>query len=267
MNTPDFANILFGGPCNRRCPFCIGQQLPERVRANNLRLFPPRNLDRFVEEVNARGIRQIVFTGTTTDPQLYRHEARLLALLRERIPGATYSLHTNGVLALKKLGTFNLYDKACISFPSFQSDTYATLMGSPKVPDLAEIIRRATIPIKVSCILTHANIAELDTFLQRCHNVGVERLVLRRLLGETRDWPVLPGREPCSVYRGNAVYDWDGMEVTYWNFDTSESTSLNLFADGTLGSSYLLTQTPELVSPLPPDSFPLPPSWRPQSVS
>jgi hypothetical protein len=31
------------------------------------------------------------------------------------------------------------------------------------------------------------------------------------------------------------------MEVTYWDFDTTTSSSINLFADGTLGASYLLT--------------------------
>jgi hypothetical protein len=247
MNTPDFANILFGGPCNRQCPFCIGQQLPAPVRANNLDVFPPLGVEKFVEAVNARGIRQIVFTGTTTDPQLYRHEAQLLDWLRARIPQATYSLHSNGAVALRKMATFNLYDKACISFPSFEAGTYARLMGSRRVPDLAEIVRRSRIPVKVSSILTEANVAQTDSFLARCHAIGVERVVLRRLFGETRAWAVLPDRQPHSFYRGNPVYDWSGMEVTCWNFDTSESTSINLFADGTLGSSYLLTQTPEFV--------------------
>ena len=66
------------------------------------------------------GIRQVVFTGTTTDPQLYRHEARLLEFLRSQLPpGTQFALHTNGRLALKKMDTFNLYDRVCISFPTF----------------------------------------------------------------------------------------------------------------------------------------------------
>ena len=68
----DFANILFAGPCNARCPFCIGRQIDPRLSVNNLREFPPRNLDRFVELILDHAIKQVVFTGTTTDPQLYR---------------------------------------------------------------------------------------------------------------------------------------------------------------------------------------------------
>lgn len=241
----DFANILFAGPCNRRCPFCIGRQLPERVNTDNLALFPPRNLGALIAEVNRLGIREVVFTGTVTDPQLYRHEAALLELLRREITtGARYSLHTNGALALQKRDVLNLYDKACISLPSFEPDTYEKMMGSRKVPDLERILAAATIPLKVSCLVNEHNVGEVDSFLDRCRRIGLRRLVLRRLYGDTRAWPLLRDRVPVRSYRSNPVYDWDGMEVTYWNFEESQSTSLNLFADGTLGESYLLARTP-----------------------
>jgi len=46
--------------------------------------------------------------------------------------------------------------------------------------------------------------------------------------------------------RNNPVYDIGGMQVTYWDFDQSASTSINLFADGTIGTSSLLSETPQL---------------------
>lgn len=239
----DFANILFGGPCNRRCWFCIGKQLPQRVQQDNLDVYPPRNLEGLIQAVLEDGTRQIVFTGTVTDPQLYRHEARLLAYLRSRLPGRVFSVHTNGALALRKLEVFNSYDKACLSFPSFRPATYERMMGSRRVPDLGAIVKTATIPLKVSCLLSDDNFSELDDFLARCQALGVPRVVLRRLYGDTREWPVLPGVEPVSSYRGNPVYDLGGMEVTCWRFEDSASTSFNLFPDGTLGRSYLLAQT------------------------
>lgn len=243
----DFANILFAGPCNRDCPFCIGRQMPDEVNVSNLDLYPLRGQEAFVEAVNREGVCQIVFTGTVTDPSLYRHQGRLLAHLRERVHGrAEYSLHTNGVLALARMDEFNQYDRACLSFPSFDPDTYSKMMGSRRVPDLAAIVRAARIPVKVSCIVNEHNVGELDTFLARCRDAGVRRVVLRRLFGETRAWNVLPGRVPAGRFRGNPVYDLDGLEVTYWDFDETGLRSLNLFADGTLGTSYLITRTPEL---------------------
>lgn len=237
----DFANVLFGGPCNRRCHYCIGKSLPDRVNVNNLNMFPPRGIDRFVDEVNARGISEIVFTGTTTDPQMYRHEVALLDLLRSRIAGARYSVHTNGALALKKMDSFNHYDRACISFPSFCEDIYERHMGSRSVPDLERILAHTQIPVKISCVLDADNAPSLSAFVARCHAIGVRRVVLRKLFGDTRTWAV--PLERVGSYRGNRVYDYRGMEVTFWDFDVSTSTSVNLFADGSLGDQYLLVES------------------------
>ena len=240
----DFANILFAGPCNARCPYCIGRQIDPRLSVNNLNEFPPRNLDRFIEMISEYDIRQVVFTGTTTDPQLYRHEARLLDWLRSRLPPATqYSLHTNGRLALKKLDTFNLYDRVCLSFPTFNPVTYEQLMGVRGVPDLATILDRAHVPIKVSCLINEDNFAEIPEFVVHCQRLGLKRVVLRHLYGERGEWPIIDGLTPCGGYRGNLVYDYHGLEVTLWDFDQSESTSINLFSTGVISETYLLAQT------------------------
>lgn len=247
----DFANILFAGPCNLRCPYCIGRQVNPALNRNNLNEFPLRNLDRFVGLVRQHGVREVVFTGTTTDPQLYHHQARLLGWLRNHLPppfrgrvgeGVHYSLHTNGQLALRKMEVFNQYDRVCISFPSFKADLYHKLMGSPRVPDLAEIMRQAQVPVKISCVINEHNHSELTEFLDRCGAIGIKRVVLRQLYGDPRRWSLPPKLSFKSVYRHNPVYDYHGMEVTYWRFDQTASTSLNLFSDGTISRQYLLTQ-------------------------
>lgn len=241
----DFANILFAGPCNRFCPFCIGKEVPAEVNQDNLHLFPLRNQAAFIERVRQLQIPEVVFTGTTTDPQLYRYEGELLAALRSELPAVRFSVHTNGVLALRKIETFNSYDRACISFPSFVPSTYYKMMGSRVVPDLAAIVRASRIPVKVSCIVNEHNEQEVESFLERLSAIGVRRAVMRKLYGETRAPGILTGRTPTHTYRENPVYDINGMEVTVWDFDRATSKSINLFPDGTIGSSYLLARTPE----------------------
>ena len=117
-------------------------------------------------------------------------------------------------------------------------------MGVPDPPDLARILRQSRIPVKISCLVDDHNANEIPAFLARCLEVGVPRLVLRKLYCERRDWPALlpaaPAWLPRGRYRGNPVYDYRGMEVTLWDFDCTESTSLNLFADGTISTDYLL---------------------------
>lgn len=234
----DFANILFGGPCNRACPFCIGQQLVARLRQNNLRLYPLLGQDELVRQVRERGIGQVVMTGTSTDPQLYRHERRLLEELRWQLPGVQFCLHSNGALALRKIDVFNRYDRVCLSFPTFEVDLYERLMGSRRLPDLAEIVRQSRVPVKISALAAHTTAA----FLDRLGEIGIRRVVLRRLYGVEEPVHLPEGLVERGEYRGNLVYDWNGMEVTDWHFDTSASTSLNLFPDGTISPHYLLTR-------------------------
>ncbi len=247
LSKVDFANILFSGPCNRWCPDCIGHHLPARINQSNLEQFPLRNIAGLIATVNALHIQRIIFTATNTDPQLYCCEVALLDLLRERIPnGAEYALHTNGVLALQKMEAFRHYDKATISIPSFNPDTYARMMGSSDVPDVARIIEQADIPIKLSMLLSTHNVSEIPQYLKYCAAIGVRRVVLRKRYGEAREWSILQGVKPKYYYRQNPVYDIEGVEVTYWIFETTTSTSLNLFSDGTLSETYLMAETPEL---------------------
>jgi hypothetical protein len=110
------------------------------------------------------------------------------------------------------------------------------------VPDLAAILEAARVPIKVSCVVNEHNADRLDGFLARCHELGIRRVVLRQLYDDPRWWP-LPWRlRRIGAYRDNPVYDYRGMEVTFWRFDATASASLNLFSDGTISEEYLLTR-------------------------
>ena len=63
-------------------------------------------------------------------------------------------------------------------------------MGVRGVPDLAQIIDRAQIPVKVSCVVNDDNRHELPDFLERCQAIGIQRLVVRQLYGDTQALPV-----------------------------------------------------------------------------
>lgn len=244
----DFANILFAGPCNARCPACIGKQVDARLSVNNLDVFPLHNLESFIAMIQEHGIRQVVFTGTTTDPQLYRHEGRLVDYLRQRLgEEVSFSLHTNGRLALGKIEVINLYERVCISFPSFDPFNYRRMMGVAGPPDLEAIIKRARAAIKISCLVTEDNAHEVGIVLQRCHELGIRRMVFRKLFGDRWPWSSWIDTQSLGLrlvgeYRGNPVYGYDGMEVTLWDFDQTESRSINLFSSGEISSSYHLVK-------------------------
>lgn len=242
----DFANLLFSGACSARCPFCIGRRLDRKRIPPNLDEYPPRNLEAFIAHIHRFHIRRLALTGANTDPQLYAHEARLIERLRGDIPGAQISLHTNGRQALSKMEVFNTYDRATISFPSFDPETYRRVMGVADPPDLAEIIRRACIPVKLSWVLTAHNLPELGEFLRRCRDLGVRRVALRKLYGDRRSWEALIpftglGLHRRGAYHGSPIYNYDEVEVTLWDFAASECRSINLFSSGEITVEYLIT--------------------------
>jgi len=213
-----------------------------------MRLFPPRNLDKLMELIWQQEIRQVILTGTDTDPQLYLHEEKLLRLLREQMPPETrLVLHTNGRLALHKIDILNQYDRVSISIPSFNPLTYRKMMGVPHPPDLKEIIQQSAVPVKISCVITKDNANEIDEFLVRCQEMGVQRIVLRKLYGENHSWEALLRitlqLTQMGAYRGNPVYRYQGMEITLWDFAETESSSINLFSNGLISDQYLLPKT------------------------
>ena len=244
----DFANLLFSGVCSARCTFCIGQQIDPGIQTSNLNTYPPRNLEAFLKLIRQYGIRQLVLTGSNTDPQLYRYEGPLLVKLRRELSsGVQISLHTNGLQARHRMQIWNQYDRVTISIPSFDPGIYRRMMGSQKPPDLEAILRRSTVPVKVSCIVTSENKAEVPAFASRCARLGVHRLVLRKLFGEALSWQALlpelladPRLLYSGSYRSNPVYRLEGMQVTLWDFNQTRSRSINLFSSGWISEEYLL---------------------------
>lgn len=239
----DFANILFSGRCNQRCPHCVGLAVRPEYRRDNMSAFPLPGIERLVTIVNAHKIRDVIITGSDGDPQLYPHERELVQFLRGRLhPGARLSLHTNGLLAVQSIEIFNLYDRAAISFPSFHPETYRRMTGGSVMPDIAEIKKLAKIPVKISCVVGEPNAPEIYGFMDRLVEIGIQRLVFRKQFGTDIDLIDLSGLPVAGTYRNNPVYSYKGLAVAYWDFARATSSSVNLFGDGTISSSYLLAK-------------------------
>jgi pyruvate-formate lyase-activating enzyme len=231
--------------CNQKCPFCIGHQISEELSPNSLRSFPPKNIDKFFQTMTESNTKKVIFTGTTTDPQLYKYEEQLLHLVRQRLPGIHISLHTNGMLASRKMAIFNQYDTATISLNSFVPHIFQKLHGVKTMPDLHNVVANARIPIKLSCVLTEDNKDSIPHYLESCKRLGIKRITFRHMFGDATRWGLFREYTPSFTFCGNPVFHIDGMEVTYWTFDSTKGKSLNLFADGTLSEDYLLAKAPK----------------------
>ena len=251
----DFANILFSGKCNAGCPYCIGQRLTEKY-PSNLDTYPLPWVVSLISMVKEYSIPEIIFTGTTTDPLLYRHQKELQEYIHNEVPSVRRAIHTNGFLILKRLEEFHGYTKCTLSIPSFQKKIFRIMMWTVQsVPDITAIMQVSNIPIKVSRIVDETNNTLEDThhYLETCSRIGVKRVVFRKLFGDLSSWDYTKSFiETCwgSIlweYRWNPVYViWD-MEITLWSFDNTQSKSINLFSDGAISDEYLLEKnTPSI---------------------
>ena len=250
MKNYDFWNILFSGKCNARCPYCIGWKLEEK-HPWNLDIIPPKNLENFIALVKKHAIQEIICTGTDTDPLLYHYQKELLEIFRKETPNTKISVHTNWFLILRQLSTFNLYDKATISLPSFNETTFQTMMGTKqKVLDLQGISEATNIPLKVSRIVSEMNNTweETSDYLENISRTKIRRIAFRKLASDTSSWEKeveilenLWARYHWE-YRGNPIYTFWDIEITLWSFTKTTSNSINLFSDGSISTTYLLKE-------------------------
>ena len=233
----DYASVLFSGRCNARCPTCIGK-LPEFTDVpENLSLKNLKGLEEFIGKCEGKNIRYVSLSGINADPQQYQFEQDLIDKLRARVPDTVLSLHTNGRLALQKSKEFNYYDRATLSFASFNPEIYRAIMGVEQV-DIEKIVRSSAIPIKFSMLLTKHNRDEVRDYIQKTKKLGVDRIAIRKLVGREKEFDVLTEETPVKNIFGNPVYQIGGVEVTVWDYSDSEVKGLYLFPDGSLRDEF-----------------------------
>lgn len=243
-----FGNIHLSGPCNRSCYFCIGQHMMSLDALNVLEKWPLEGIDRFVARCRLRGVTQVNLTGTNTDPLLYVPTRQLTEFLREKLPGVSLGIRTNGALASSRPTGWRRFDRASLSIHSLDPTIYQKMMGSGYPPHLGEIERLSDgMEVSINVVLGPENVdgrdllRTLDTLAQWHFLRGVN---LREPYGQPHVGDPLErwGFQPSGRRLGMPRYDYDGMDVTYWDVHYVEVESVNLYASGRLSEDYPITR-------------------------
>lgn len=247
-----FANIHLSGPCNRACPFCIGQHMMSLDPYNNLDTWPLQNFDEFIRQCKEKNVSEVNITGTNTDPLLFTHTMELREALDNAFPDLLFGLRTNGVLALARPDLWALYDKASITVCSFNADVYKKMMGRGKAPDIAKILKQSEHmkSVKLNVVLgpentagrTHSDDADVYNTLRIASELGVKRVNLREPYGQPHVGDPLQGRyEQIKTTLGMPTYQFGNTEVTWWDVHYVEVESVNLYASGKVSVTYPIT--------------------------
>lgn len=219
---------------------------------NNLDTWPLKNFDEFVQTCHEKGVSEINITGTNTDPLLFTHSKELRAVLDAEFPELLFGLRTNGVLALARPDLWELYDKASITVCSFNPDVYKQMMGRGKAPDVAKILAMSEHmkSVKLNVVLgpentagrTHTPDADVYNTLKHAADLGVKRVNLREPYGQPHVGDPLAGKyEQIKTTLGMPTYDFEGVEVTWWDVHYVEVESVNLYASGKVSLTYPIT--------------------------
>jgi len=236
-----FGNIHLSGPCNRSCYFCIGQHMMALDSLNNLEKFPLDGICEFINKCQEHSVTEINITGTNTDPLLYKYPLALQDILRDEIPNVKIGIRTNGALATKLPWVWQSYDKASISIPSFNPELYRKTMGNGEPPDLKAIIKlKPEMPIKINIVLCPETLNDIPNTLNILADTGIKKVNLREPYGQPHIGS--PLSNPISERLGMPVYNWKGMDVTYWDVHYVEVESVNLYANGTVSETYPITK-------------------------
>ena len=88
-------------------------------------------------------------------------------------------------------------------------------------------------------LVTPFNVNEIGDYIKQAADLGVKRIVVRKLKGRDKEYP-LEKMAPFKNYKivrkifGWPVYEINGVEVTICGFDKSTARGLFLFSDGRL---------------------------------
>jgi uncharacterized Fe-S cluster-containing radical SAM superfamily enzyme len=233
----NYSSILFSGKCNSKCLDCIGNYPEFKNTSSNLDIQNLNGLEKFLEKVNDENLKDVSLSGINADPQQYLFESELINNLRKKIPNVILSLHTNGRLALQKLEEFNSYDKATLSFASFNKEIYKKIMGVESI-NIYEVIKNSKISIKLSMLLTEHNKVEINDYIKNAKNLGINRIAIRKLVDRENEIEIFDKMNPIKKIFENPVYNIDGVEVTIWNYTKSNIKGLYLFPDGSLRDDF-----------------------------
>lgn len=253
-----FSNIHMSGPCNRSCYFCIGQHMMTLDPLNNLHQWPLLGLDKFIQELNVKGINEVNVTGSNTDPLLATNLHKLKRYLSEQIPDLLFGVRTNGVAILSNPERWALFNKASISLTSFNTRIYKATMGQGQPPNLAKIkelcnngIGPSWDKIKINIVLCPELLEENDILrtINELNQLGIARINLREPYGQpeigSRFIELLDKQTEFrrkSALFGNECWDYYGTEVVRWNVHYTEVESVNLYANGVVSTTYPVTQ-------------------------
>lgn len=257
-----YGEILFLGPCNLRCYYCLSTEMPklqsEQENQMNTHFFNWVNFNQFLTKCKEKQICTIYLSSVTTEPLLYQYLKELILFLQGE--GFRVGIRSNGMLATSKMQEILLLDEEIsFSMNSLNSDTTKLITGVPVYPDWIEIfgsLRKANKKCRISIVVNQHNQKEIPEMLNflAWHSDVVNYVQLRQVYkygnrddAETNAFVEIKYliQTHCTKngsYFESKIYKYRELSISLWEdvFQKESIQSVNFFTNGLISTNNLL---------------------------
>lgn len=253
-----FANINLLGKCNIDCFFCLGKDLEEELAPfNHLNIHYSdwENFTQFIRLAKEKNIENIYITGQNCDSLQYKYLSRLINLLQAM--GFDVGLRTNGYLALKNMKAINKCERSVgYTIQSLNPETNDRICGRKPLPDWNTIIPN-TKNCRVQIVINRWNYHEVFDIIKYVSQFkNVKYIQVRRVGTDTRKEELAfdatmfdivyedmkKSHNPIKSIHGAEIYNYHGIDVSWWKTTETSANSINYFTDGTISDNYFIIE-------------------------
>lgn len=255
-----YGEILFVGPCNLKCFYCLGHEMHKSVYESNLmrlHFSEWKNFKSWLEELREHNAPVVYLSSTNSEPLLYPYMAELIRYLQGW--GFKVGIRTNGSLDTT---VCNLCDEEIsLSLQSFNPDTFKKITGVPLTFDfLANLRKIKSSNVRVSIVVNRYNKDEIFDMLDELTKFKLAYVQLRqRYLYYWEDTSIEEDQDAINEIGGKLYenykilgrykketldYDYKGMKVSLWwtVFSKKAIMSSNYWTNGKITHNNLLIE-------------------------
>ena len=253
----DYGEILFVGPCNFKCFYCLGHEMAEsakEVRMLNTHFYEWNNFNEWLTFLKDHNAPKIYLSSTNSEPLMYKYLDELIDFLQDT-HGFKVGIRTNASLGTELCNKLN--GSVSLSLQSLNPETFKKITGVDLnfdfMQNLDSIKNKS---VRVTIVVNRYNYKEVFDMIHQLKGHNVKYIQLRQCYKYydtdiTEDVNVfnyvinkLEGYKHIGNFNESEIYDVDGQEVSVWRtvFKKSSIRSSNFFTNGLITGNNLLVE-------------------------
>lgn len=256
-----YGEILFLGPCNLKCFYCLSNEMHKLQKDNNNQLHTPFSMWNefyaFLHLLKQKNINTVYLSSVTTDPLLYQYFDELVTYLQEH--RFKVGIRTNGYLAEKHINTLlKLDEEISFSVNAIENNINEQICGVYDIPNyisILETFRKHKKSCRISIVVNEYNVSSVFQMLDFFNEYAdvITYIQLRKVYkyeeDDTQDcyFKEIVSKIQTSCKKENSFYEskqyhYKKLIVSLWGdvFKKESISSINYFTNGLISSNNLL---------------------------